>query len=233
MRSKPVIILFMQALVLVLGFFAETQGFSTAPVNWAQVTLPPLDELEKFAVVHAGLDPKLIQQWQRGARWSAALPRIQLGWESQFINQNTSVIQDSISVTSSGVTVGPEANRLDLDLENNRGLEVKAIWALDELLFNRDQLAVSQEARDLWLVRSRFLQELHRAYYEIKSQLLQMQQSPSLTVDPLQQIRLEQLADQLNSMTGGEFKRRLSSNAPSLTSPQERKTHGSSSRSFD
>jgi hypothetical protein len=171
--------------------------------------LPPLEELEASVLQHAGLDPRRINDWERKARWSAALPRVQVGWESNLLNQNTNVIQDSISVTSSGVTVGPEANRLDLDNQNNRDLEVRAVWALDELVFNRDQLNISREARDLLFVRTRLLEELHQAYFDLKALLLQQDAPRPQSLDSQWSLQVERKMEKLNSLTGGEFHRLL------------------------
>lgn len=169
--------------------------------------IPPLEQLERVVLKRAGLDPRQIQTWQKRARWSAALPRFQVGWENKFINQNTTIIQDSISVTSNGVTLGPESNRINTDLSNNQDFELKAVWSLDELLFNRNQLDISREARDLLITRQRLLGELHQSYYRLKSHLLQMQSKPASLKNPLEQLKLDQLVDKLNSLSGGEFKR--------------------------
>jgi hypothetical protein len=177
--------------------------------------LPPLEDLEAAVLRYAGMQPQQIQDWEKKARWSAALPRIQVGWESNFLNQNTNVVQDTVSVTSSGVTVGPESNRLDLDIKNNRDLEVTAVWALDELVFNRDQLNISREARDLFFVRTRLLEELHQTYFDLKSLLLQ-QESPHIPSSDFHwTLEVERKMEKLNSLTGGEFKRLLAKNSTS------------------
>lgn len=175
--------------------------------------LPPLEELEASVLERAGMDPRQIRNWEKKARWSAALPRVQLGWESSFLNQNTNVVQDSVSVTSSGVTVGPESNRLDLDIQNNRDLEFTAVWALDELVFNREQLNISREARDLFFVRTRLLEELHQAYFDLKSMLLQPGASSSRSSDLPWALQVERKMEKLNSLTGGEFHRLLTKNS--------------------
>jgi hypothetical protein len=168
--------------------------------------LPPLEELEGIVLKRAGLDPAQIKSWQRGVKYSAALPRIQAGWESKFLNQNTTIIQDSISVTSSGVNVGPESNRVDADFGNNQDFEVKAVWALDELLFNRNQLSISREARDLFFVRSKLIAELHENYFELKSLLLAGELQASQRQNPMWALEVERKIERLNSLTGGEFK---------------------------
>lgn len=164
--------------------------------------LPPLPILEEAALNRAGLHPQLVRRWQKHARLSAALPQLQVGFEQKALQQNTAVIQDSISVTSSGITVGPESNRIDQDLGRNRGLEVKAVWSLDALLFNRDELDISREARDLWLVRQRLLEDLHQHYYELQTLLLRMHADPALAQDPFERLKIAQAISHLESLTG-------------------------------
>ena len=170
-------------------------------------SLPPLEQLEKAALSHSGMNPEKITRWERNARRAVALPRLQIGYEQQAQNTNTAVIQDSISVTSSGITVGPESNRVDQDFGNDRGFEVKAVWALDELLFNRDELEISRESRDLLLVRSRLQDDLHQSYFELKAQLLRFSLDPETREDPFEVLKAQQLMERLNSLTGGEFYR--------------------------
>ncbi|MCC6272889.1 MAG: hypothetical protein IT572_05440 [Deltaproteobacteria bacterium] len=170
-------------------------------------SLPPLAALEAAALQSSGLAPAKIGRWERNARRAVALPRLQVGYEQKAQNNNTAVIQDSISVTSSGITIGPESNRVDQDFGNDRGFEVKAVWALDELLFNRDELEISRESRDLYLVRGRLKEELHQAYFELKTQLLRLELEPETAQDPFELLRARQLMERLNSLSAGEFYR--------------------------
>lgn len=171
--------------------------------------LPSLQTLEEAALRRAGLQPQLIQSWEKRSRLAPALPRIQVGYEQKAQIQNTAIVQDSISVTSAGVSIGPESNRIDQDFGHNSGFEVKAVWALDELIFNHDQIDVSREARDLLIIRSQLIQDLHQTYYDLKTQLVRFQLEEGLAEDPLERLKAEQLTDKLNSLTGGEFKRLL------------------------
>lgn len=170
-------------------------------------SLPPLEKLEQATLSRSGLDPAKIGRWERNVRRAVALPRLQVGYEQKAQNNNTAVIQDSISVTSAGITIGPESNRIDQDFGNDRGFEVKAVWALDELLFNRGELDISRESRDLYLLRGRLLEELHQAYFELKSQLLRFDLEPESAEDPFEILKAQQLMAKINSLSGGEFYR--------------------------
>jgi len=80
---------------------------------------------------------------------------------------------------------------------------------LNELLFNQDELYVSREARDLALVRGGLLQEMNQLYFELKSHLLKVHTDPRYAADPFSNLRTEQLVERLNTLSGGEMKRRL------------------------
>lgn len=182
--------------------------------------LPPLELLEQSALSRAGLQPDKIQRWQRNARRAVALPRLQIGFEQSDQQNNTAVIQDSISVTSSGITIGPESNRIDQDFGNDRGFEVKAVWALDELLFNRDEIEISREARDLTLIRGRLQEELRDTYFLLKAQLWRFQAEPSLRLDPTEVLQAQQRAARLDSLSGGAFSRLASDFVLPLPPPE-------------
>ncbi len=184
-----------------------------------QTPLPTLQNLEEIALRYAGLDPQRIADWEHDARWAPALPRLQVGWESNLINQNTTVIQDSVSVTSSGVNIGPASNRLDADFSNNQGMEVRALWELREVLFNPDQILISREARDLYVFRSRLREELQQAYFTLKETLQQLQNFPQAKRDPYLQIKVEQAIAKLDSLTGGEFSKLWQGDTSTSQSP--------------
>jgi len=204
---------------LILGLLIHPIGLEASLPNKVllfKTPLPPLETLEEVAFKWAGLDPRQIQSWEKRSRWAAALPDLQVGWESNFLNQNTTIIQDSISVTSSGVTIGPESNRLNADIKSDQDFEVRAIWSLNELIFNRDQLNISREARDLLFIRARLREELHRAYFDLKSLILATKNEPHSLKDHHMTLRIEQAVAQLNGITGGKFQRLWEQNAISL-----------------
>jgi hypothetical protein len=53
------------------------------------------------------------------------------------------------------------------------------------------------------VIRDRLLEELHRAYYDLKAQLLRLKLEPALDQDPFERLKTDQLSDRLNSLTGG------------------------------
>jgi hypothetical protein len=210
---------FLAALLVFSTFLGNSAAHSAADFPTPEA-LPALELLEQSALSRAGLQPDKIQRWQRNARRAVALPRLQIGFEQSDQQNNTAIIQDSISVTSSGITVGPESNRIDQDFGNDRGFEVKAVWALDELLFNRDEIEISREARDLTLIRGRLQEELRDTYFLLKAQLWRFQADPALKLDPTEILQAQQRMARLDSLSGGAFSRLAPNFSLPLPSPE-------------
>src|SRR5436190_5268638 len=91
-------------LILTLG---QALAISAQGKDFSLPELPPLAVLEDAALKHAGLDPQVLGRWQRKSRLAPALPRLQVGYDQKAVQQNTAINQDSISVTSAGVAIGP------------------------------------------------------------------------------------------------------------------------------
>ncbi len=187
-------------LILILLFI-----FSLSPYFAQAMEEISLHELEKAALRYSDLESREIQQWKSRVKWAAALPRVMVGYEQKAAIQVNNSLQDSVSVTSSGVTVGPPQSNLNQDNNFNRGFEAKAYWELSELVFSKDQIAISSEARYRQLMRNQLLDELHQTYFERKKLLLQVGDRPPEEWTASTRIRMEELEAKLDSLTGGTF----------------------------
>lgn len=188
-RKISTLILIFQILLSLLPF----------PVLGAEPTLP---QLERATLRYAGMETEEVVKWKSRARWAAAMPKVMVGFEQRNLIQVNNTIQDSISVSSAGVTLGPPESSFKEDNNFNRGFEVKATWDLNELVFNRDSLNISAENRYRVVVRGQILDELHQVYFERKRILLRKNEGDF----PINsRLRLEELEAKLDSLTGGYF----------------------------
>lgn len=185
--------------ILFLFVFSLSPCFLQA---FEEISLP---ELEKAALRYSDLESREIQQWKSRSKWAAALPRVMVGYEQKAAIQVNNSLQDSVSVTSSGVTVGPPESNLNQDNNFNRGFEAKAYWELSELVFSKDQIGIASEARYRQLVRNQVLDELQQAYFDRKKLILQMDHKPLNEWTAGMRIRLEETEAKLDSLTGGKF----------------------------
>lgn len=179
--------------------------FSLSPCFLQAFENISLHELEKAALRYSDLEASEIQKWKSRSKWAAAMPRVMVGYDQKAAIQVNNSLQDSVSVTSSGVTVGPPEANLNQDNNFNRGFEAKAYWELSELVFSKDQIAISSEARYRQLIRGQLLDELQQAYFERKKLFIQMGNKPTEEWTAGLRIRLEEIEAKLDSLTGGAF----------------------------
>jgi len=126
-------------------------------------------------------------------------------------------------VGSSGVTVGPNDSAYKQNANTDRGFEVKAVWYLNELIFNPDQMDISREARSIMRERQMVLAEVNRHYYERKKyagiiERIEKGGKPAEVVTKKGTVRLdlfnarikmEEETAALDALTGGWFSRRI------------------------
>lgn len=161
------------------------------PPNVLYARVPELHEVQQMAVRESGYDRFELDQWKRRAKWSAALPRLQVGMDRDIKDVLKLTTRDNVSVTDDQVFVGPDENNFNQDFQQGIGVEVKAVWYLNELLFNQDQLDVSRERRSWLEDRTRLLEKVTRLYFAWKKE-----RTTNLR---------EELAGYLDSYTNGWF----------------------------
>lgn len=165
--------------------------FST--VAWGRV--PSAQEVQEEALRQAGYDRTEIRNWKERSRWAAALPRLEFGFDRQLRDVVKLTTSDTVSVSGGDVTVGPDQNNFDKGFQQGIGFEVKAVWALDELVFNKDRLDASRETRNWLEDRSRLLERVTELYFA-----WQRESTPS---------RREEWVGRLDAYTAGWFSEQL------------------------
>ena len=171
-----------------------------------QAKEPSVREVQEAAIRTMGFDHQEMDRWKSQSRWSAALPRLQAGFQRDLKDVVRLTTQDSISITSGDVVVGPRSNNFLQDFNQGTSFDVKAVWFLNELVFNRDSLAASHERRDWVRERSRTLQEVTTAYFtriRLKEEL--KKRRDPISVREKKKILLDQASATLDAFTGGWF----------------------------
>lgn len=172
-------------------------------------TEPTLQEITEQALRYARLEPRSIQEWDRNVRKSALLPRFQFGLERRIENGVDVNVEDSVAVNSSGITIGPTQSKQVQNADNDWEFEVKAVWYLDQLLFSRDRLDISQEARYLNAERERIFTQARKFYFQrqrgLKELALMKQAGASPLERDLKQLEIAEAAAGLDNLTGGWF----------------------------
>lgn len=170
---------------------------------------PTLQQVADRALNYARLQPQNIRDWEKKARKSALLPRLQMGFERKNRNALDFNVEDSVSVSSGGIVVGPAESSQAQDILRDNDFEIKAVWYLDQLLFSKDHLEISQEARYLSAERERILTQVREAYFKRKYVLKEMEilrrsRAGRFKLE-LKELELAEAAAALDNLTGGWF----------------------------
>lgn len=185
-------------------------GVSEKWILQAAKTEPDLFETAQAAYRYANLDGDPAKEWRRKARQSAALPTLSLSVDTGYLNRANVSIQDSISVNSTGVTIGPASNNSNQYLTNQTMFTAKAVWSLSETLFHPQSLGIERENRNRISDRQKLLEQVNQLYHErirIKATIISQQNKlrPETHGQALLQAALMQITGQLNLLTGGWF----------------------------
>lgn len=215
---------FLLVLGPVEGFLASAEAVSRAqerpfsdifvPSRVAECVVklsPTMGEMHALALKYARMSPADISRWKKNIKWSALLPRLQFDYQRRIVDGVNVDIDDSVSVTSSGVTVGPTASGWSQNMDRNNNIEIKAIWYLDELLFNREDLSISSEARSQISARRDLLGNITEDYFELKRLISIYLTKSQEAVEARGRIILEidRLTGDLDALTGGWFSPRF------------------------
>ncbi len=167
---------------------------------------PSIQEVQQETVRTLGFDHKEIESWKKRSRLSAVLPRLQFGFERELKDVVSLSTKDSVSVTGGEVFIGPDENDFDQDFNQGTSFDVKAVWMLNELIFNRDSLAASNERRDWIREKNRALQEVTEAYFTRRRLIdeLKSRKEP-LEVREKRKLLLDQMNAMIDAYTNGWF----------------------------
>ncbi|GAB4564096.1 MAG: hypothetical protein Tsb0020_13880 [Haliangiales bacterium] len=158
---------------------------------------PSLAEVRSAALRFAGLDQRPAPGWSRRARWAGALPQL-----SMKLGLDRADDAD-LSRASSGT------ERLDLGRDRDLSLELRAVWRLDRVIYDSDELRAAQIAHSRHRERTQLLTHITTLYYQRrKLQLAPLSDTPSENLT--RELSIAELTAKLDAFTGGEFSRALS-----------------------
>ncbi|MDP3940442.1 MAG: hypothetical protein Q8R92_20190 [Deltaproteobacteria bacterium] len=196
------------------------EGAATAPAETgflppgriAFLPEPDIASVRREALRAASLEPDRIRRNFRGVRYRALLPDLEISLRRRsFLARE----QNQDQSFSTGAIHNLFDNSLDRDRE--RDYVVAAEWDLGSLLFNPDELDVSEEARRVLTLRDDVLDEVNQIYFERRRSLLALNRlAAGRGADGGEQaggefeellIKIEELTARLDAWTEGFFSR--------------------------
>lgn len=166
----------MQTFIMIFGFILS---FAIAPAPFAyslqktevemtriRKSEPTFAEIAREALKRERLDLDEVLKWKKKIKKAPWLPTLSVGYDRALRETNAITISDNISVSTSGVAVGPDETDRDQTLINGDTFRVRAIWDLSEVIFHKSTLAVSHEAREISKGRTTLTDYLFKVYSE-------------------------------------------------------------------
>lgn len=199
---KRKIVLLLCALLIPFSVFAES---TQQRINKIKKQEPSFSTILETYLKQEHLTNEHVVKMQKRARRAPLLPQLYAGFDVQLKEDQSYAVGDNISISGGEVTIGPDEG--DYDYSENVGttFRVRAVWKLDELVFNRNELLISKEKQDLAKSRSTLTQDLHKIYDQRYLSLLSYFQNTGSAKGAQYYVKYLSLTEQLNAMTGRKF----------------------------
>lgn len=158
---------------------------------------PSITEVIQVAIKGEGIDLGSLKNLEHKMKKSAWLPDLYLEYDHSIKDSSSISISDNISVSSSGVVVGPEDN--DLDISSNTGILVRGrfVWKLSSLVFHPSQLTAQNLVNERYKLRQNLRDMIYKLYWERKK-LVKAEGKTSC-------FQINQLTEALNVITHNHF----------------------------
>jgi len=160
---------------------------------------PSASQVRTLALRASGLRAGRDREWSARARLSAMLPQL-------TVRASRDIARDK---GRSRVSTGTE--RLDIDVDRDTAVEIRAVWNLDRLVFDSVELSAARAALAEDRERANLAAQVTALYYERRrAQLALIWQPPSTHLARVErQLVIEERTAALDALTDGAFSRLL------------------------
>ncbi len=184
---------------------------------------PPIHEVHKAALNYASINNHEPLYWKERAKKAALLPKLQFDFGHNLRSDIDVAVNDNVYVGSSGVVIGPEESRYSEKVNAHRSIGVRAVWSLNELLFNRDLLDISRQSLIIMRERNNLLEAVNKHYFDRKRLIAEIRELEKMKTKGkltqklkselfIKKIAVEKATAALDGLTGGWFSHQLRQN---------------------
>jgi hypothetical protein len=166
---------------------------------------PTINQVQQAALTYFMMHPEQLGSLKSRAGWSNLLPKVQ------------AEVEKDLGDTSKSLTsFNDESNPTDISATQQKDddlkLRVRGDWALNELVYSPDELAVLKESRLTAKEREKLTQTVTRTYFERRRAQIDLLTSPPGDAKgrALAELKVAELTAELDSLTGGAFSRMAS-----------------------
>jgi len=170
----------------------ERRALTAALTHYARVE-PRVDEIVRAALEEGVTDLRGVDALRTRARLSGLLPSIRIGAQRGTGWDLSERLDDS--------------GRVQLGTDDSISIRGEAVFALDRLIFAREEVPLLREERAVRLVRQDLVRTVVRLYYERRRLMLERD---LLGANGLEHtIRIDEATALLNAFTGGALSRMI------------------------
>jgi hypothetical protein len=175
------------------------------------VVVPSAEDVRAMVIAAHGLDRERFGRLARNAGLAALLPVLEVRVDRNIEDDRTASRSRSLSVSSSGVYLGPDDESYGLATDDDWRIRVRAVWELDRLVYDRGELAALQREIEAVEKRARLVDQALKLYFERRKLVEQSLLSPptDAAVRAARELEIERLTARLDALTDGGFSQRL------------------------
>ncbi len=161
---------------------------------------PLIRQVQEEAVRYANAHPRQVASWLRRVRQAAWMPKINTKG-GRNLDKGQSIRE---KIGDVDVLYHKESADWSFDLQ--------AEWKLGDLIFNKEELSVARESVRQTILREDIIEEVTHKYFERRRlQVLELLVSAAEVEEKvMRQIKIQELAAQLDGLTGGWFSENIS-----------------------
>lgn len=194
-------------IMIVITFFLVSDGFakpSKSPVE------PLFSEILRAHLQQQGLRSDWVASWRKRVRRAPWLPTLYVGYDLGLKRSQGYSVTDNISISGGVATVGPDDHNVDFDSNSGHTVRLRAVWKLDETVFNRNELLLSKEWREQLKQQDQIAEKLYKIFEQRLLMMMRYEQlrQSSKTKAQAFLIKYRALTEILDAKTGAIFHKR-------------------------
>lgn len=202
---------FQWILIFLFSFFENSQaGLALSknldPLQRIHDQEPSFHEVMRAVFTEEQLEWGGLNRLNKKLKQAPWLPTLYVGYDRSLRKASAISINDNISVTGSGVTVGPEGNDFDSSFNTGDVVHVRAVWKLGEMIYHPETLNLYREKRALAQMHFQIIDQIDKIYAERRKLLTRyFVQKSSSTEKRILFEAVWHLTDKLDALTGKKF----------------------------
>ncbi len=171
---------------------------------------PSYSQVLSVYLKEQGLSKNTINRLRKKIKAAPYFPTLSVGYDHSFREREGLSVTDNISISGGAVTMGPDDNDYNYYDYLGQTIHVRAVWKLDEIIFNRNHFLIENVKREHIKLETMLADALYKIYEERTLCLIKYLQykRASSRQASLFYGKYLSLTGKLDAMTGGVFRKK-------------------------